>query len=525
MLDVWPYNDREASSKELEISIACRRVLLEAGADPTAYYMVEDSYSSALDAALAEGTVASGLFWDIYSLLTSTKESLRLILDLGCEFINIEEKDGRRNTALLALLENARSNRDVYEMVETLLARGANPQSTSNHGLSCLHYCIRQVNESECSKLLVRLVEAGANPWAVDNSGLSVTAYAYDIPIEGFNLYHISQESHHRNRGMIWEQALTACDYNAAEFRQFYLDAGGRLDCVGIRMNLIRERTSDDFLTYYYSTSKKELYNSDSESESVIPESDQDSEYKGESNVSYEAGSEEPTRFDLEKGRVASSTFENEQRCWKTQDSISVSAAESTHLVLPPLGDCTQHRAARNADTGLPLFTQVLDETKYWRDTNPEDNTMAESLGSHSSNPSGTSSAQHNNFPRTDTYPTNTSSRHGNYPYQFDDESPYANTWTQHYYQMPQPQTGDAYWSYISTPHQSETPQPNTLPRIQELDLLEGDADVQIPHYQNDYVQWNYSSMPHHIETSQPNTLPRIQELDLLEGDADVWGS
>ena len=343
--------------------------------------------------------------------------------------------------------------RKIVEKVELLLSRGASPQSTS---VLYLHYCILWVSELECPNILVLLMKAGADPWAVDDSGQSVTEHAYNAPIEGWRFYSYDRKSHCGNRGMIWEQALTACGYNAAEFRQSYLDAGGRLD-------RFQGVSGPGF---------------DSERESAISGSDQDSESEGESNISYEVGSEEPAPSGPREGWVTSSTFENEQRRRETQDSNSYSATGSNHVEFTPREDNTQHRASENTDFGPPPFAQSLEETRYWQNAIPERSPVAESSGLSFQNPSGTASTQHNNFPLMDAYPVNTYSWTWDYPGRNYHEAPYNPPQSMPDNQIPHPQAGNAHWSYTSTPHQSETPQPKIGPRIQELDLLQGDANV-----------------------------------------------
>ena len=64
MLDAWPRNDLEAFPEELKTSIACRRALLDAGADPTAEYIgFDNDRTSAFHSAVVFGTRVGGLFW------------------------------------------------------------------------------------------------------------------------------------------------------------------------------------------------------------------------------------------------------------------------------------------------------------------------------------------------------------------------------------------------------------------------------------------------------------------------------
>ena len=64
MLDAWPRNDFEAFPEESKRSIAWRRVLLDAGADPTAEYIgVNNDRASAFRSAVIYDTRVGGLFW------------------------------------------------------------------------------------------------------------------------------------------------------------------------------------------------------------------------------------------------------------------------------------------------------------------------------------------------------------------------------------------------------------------------------------------------------------------------------
>ena len=56
LLDGWEWNDREADARELETSLACRRLLLESGADPTAEEHDKEYTSGAWLNAMYAGT-------------------------------------------------------------------------------------------------------------------------------------------------------------------------------------------------------------------------------------------------------------------------------------------------------------------------------------------------------------------------------------------------------------------------------------------------------------------------------------
>ena len=64
MLDTWPRDDFVAFPEESKRSIACRRALLDAGADPTAEYIgVDNDRMSAFHSAVVFGTRVGDLFW------------------------------------------------------------------------------------------------------------------------------------------------------------------------------------------------------------------------------------------------------------------------------------------------------------------------------------------------------------------------------------------------------------------------------------------------------------------------------
>lgn len=113
------------------------------------------------------------------------------------------------------------------EMVALLLRRGADPSSCNEEEQSSLHYCIRYSNFGGCLNKLILLINAAANVHALDCWGNSVTEYAYHTPVERYSSRRYGNKT--GNRGKIWQEALTACGYDAAEICQVYFDAGGRI--------------------------------------------------------------------------------------------------------------------------------------------------------------------------------------------------------------------------------------------------------------------------------------------------------
>lgn len=278
-------------------------------------------------------------------------------MDLSRDFIDLEEKDGNGRTALLRLLDW----KGTAEKVDLLLRRGANPEVYARDGRSCLHYCVERSETSECVEILKRLIRAGADVHAVDDIGYSVTKCAYNTPEEGHTMR--KRGFTNGNRGMIWEQALTDCGYDAAEFRQAHLDAGGHL--LGNSQYIDLNSQYDEF-----------------------------------------------TKFGPEGKRLDYADYEKQQYSVGDQDwdFNSVAGVDQVPII-----------ETRPADINLWNWSRsghITNEDHF--------------------NPPPSGSNHHDPQPRTDNTP----------------------------------------WSYISTPCQSQAPQPDTCLRTEDLHLLEGDADV-----------------------------------------------
>ncbi len=426
MLNTWPHNDFESPSEEVDLSMACRHMLLQAGADPTLGGHARDGEVTRVGQhfhhLLDTGTVVGSPLEDTSPLLKPKKESLRLVLDLGRDFIDLEEKDDCGYNALLRLLWSTRA---TVEKVDLLLARGANSKACTKDGRSCLHHCITSSEDSDCLEVLKLLIRAGADVHVVDEHGFSVTAYAYDTP-EGGWCQRIEPTAN-GNRGVIWEQALMACGYDAAAIRQAYLDAGGR----------IPEDSVDSHIC--------------SNPQAVLVGSN---------------GVEEPRYFDPEGSPSSTTDYEEQQRSMHDYDWDHHLGAGTNYMVLPSLRDRTLNPRAEVTDLVLPSLQNTLGSIWNLPHTVQEGNF------------SDTSSTPYSHVPMMEPYPRSanpwTSTRSGQNSYE-DRHHAFPSNSDPH---DPAPQIANTHWSYNPTHYQSEAPQPDTWLRIQDLDLLEADANV-----------------------------------------------
>jgi len=365
-------------------------------------------------------------------LLTPRQDSLRLVLDHGRNFIDLEEEDGYGQTSLLRLLA---SPKVTTEKIDLLLARGANPKAFAKDGCSCLHYCVERSKFSECLGILKLLIRAGADVHAVGDDGTSVTTLAYGTPEKGYRWG--KREISNGNRGMIWEQALTDCGYNAAEFRQAYLDAGG----------YVLEDT--DYL-------------------------DLDSDSGKASNDSDGSEAEELTHSGPEGKRLGYAGWKEQQRGVDDQDWDPISVTGFNHVVLPSLQDRTLNPHAGDTDLVLPSIQNTLD----WQHTVSEVSPVAASSPCSFRRSFYTLSTQHDHVPIVETKHADNGPRAWNNSSQSNNESCHQRLPDPSDYQEQQPQTDNTPWDYNFTTHQNEALQPDTWLRIQDLHLLEGDANV-----------------------------------------------
>lgn len=201
----WGINDYEWTEEEhsrLKSSLDCRRLLLEAGADPMA---IADKWGdNALIFTVDTGTVVRKLMPSSFCcLLNVSKESLRMLLDLGGEFIDLEYKDSFGRTALHILACKSHSMLDSGRL-ELLLGRGASLHAQDDDGRTCLQYAVSALasdgpeypSESETKRYLVLLIRAGADIHAADNDGWTPLDEGRCLP---------------PGRRRIWRQALEEC--------------------------------------------------------------------------------------------------------------------------------------------------------------------------------------------------------------------------------------------------------------------------------------------------------------------------
>ena len=176
-------NDCEKEEEIILKRIECRRLLLNAGADPT----IDSSGGiNAIVEAVAHGTVVniSSPHHILISLII-LQESLQSIMDLGAGFIDVKQ---RYNSGyLLFILAGNYSKGYTPQKFELLLNRGFSIHDRNDEGETCLHVCLRCAkfcrfsNEKES---LILLVRKGADVHAVDYSGMSISDVAYTASYE-----------------------------------------------------------------------------------------------------------------------------------------------------------------------------------------------------------------------------------------------------------------------------------------------------------------------------------------------------
>ncbi|KAF2786022.1 ankyrin [Melanomma pulvis-pyrius CBS 109.77] len=184
------HNDVDEEDDHLQAIIECRRLLLQAGADPT----IRDSGDkTTLMECASSGTV----------------DSLRAVLDLGVPFINLEDKNEHGQTALLLAAMNFAYGSDVM-FIKLLLERGANIHARDHLGRTCLHHAAGTFRRPDRLELdvavLVLLIEHHADIFATDYRGRSIFAHAYEcdherLPMGGY-------------RGDLWDAVLVRCGYS-----------------------------------------------------------------------------------------------------------------------------------------------------------------------------------------------------------------------------------------------------------------------------------------------------------------------
>ncbi|KAK7909080.1 hypothetical protein PG985_014958 [Apiospora marii] len=208
--EVFHYHDRCALQtishdanwyqKSLEPRQACRRLILEAGADPT----LSPDWES-----------VGSYFYD--ATCFGTPESIMLAFDatLTGHFGTINTRFPDGNTPLLAHCRGEGGGFHV-EQLKTLIQRGADITARGQGGRTCLHFCIYNLQFYVAQEIeaIRYLIKQGADPKAVDDEGLSVSTYAYKrLCFTGSLLGHSSYA------GDLWDAVLQSCGYDIGDFR------------------------------------------------------------------------------------------------------------------------------------------------------------------------------------------------------------------------------------------------------------------------------------------------------------------
>lgn len=331
------------------------------------------------------------------------------------------------------LIQLLRGSYRITEMVALLLSRGSDPNSRDNLGISSLHHCIKSSKLHTCFDELILLINAGADVHAVDYFGESITSYAYQIPVETDWEYRRTT-IRSGNRGNIWEEALTACGYDAAAFRQAYLDTGGRirgkhgrweLDSDWEEASAVSDETSDD-----------------SEAEQ---EGEDFTEFE-EERQSYDQGQNSNAEI---HSYLEPSTFAQEQ--------LDYQNPENTQFVYPPIQVPLESTEIWQSEPSTTGFVTELSQDDYSQTslnttflpvqpTFTVDAILDPWTWSHTSQ----------NHSEVSQYPM------ASFPY----------------YEDQQPQLDTVQWSYNSTPHQSGIQLPQPWLQTQDYDMLEEDTNI-----------------------------------------------
>ena len=213
--------------EHLALTNRCRRLLLEAGADPTITPGNGSDYSF-LTSTLHTGKTVVIEFPNMeMSSLTWEKESLLLLFNQGREFIATSSVTEPESLLRLRLLSGCWTVEDIALLLRLQESAALPPQDFT----SCLHFALcGGVYEGPegLTNVLILLIEAGADIYAKDQSGDSASDIACtaakrwcdgtakqwcDGSISGF-LYRHNYDLRLKE---IWVNALTACGYNAEE--------------------------------------------------------------------------------------------------------------------------------------------------------------------------------------------------------------------------------------------------------------------------------------------------------------------
>ncbi|KAI1278884.1 ankyrin [Xylaria sp. FL0933] len=180
----------------------CRRLLLEAGVDPT----IQIEGRTFVERISTHGSYdAIREFWDLAS---------RCYFD---SYFN-DAKLGPGQALLAACWHVAW---DFKRKISLFLERGADITMRDSLGRSCLHICFSHLHRSAPSTFIstqlegiIYLLDNGADAYACDYQGVSVSEVAYEK--------RSLSNSVGSMLGDLWDSALHSCGYDIAKFRQHH---------------------------------------------------------------------------------------------------------------------------------------------------------------------------------------------------------------------------------------------------------------------------------------------------------------
>jgi len=213
---VWDVDEHDSKENALKLRRQeCRRLLLDAGADPLLQCQRFLNEGSPFEMALLGATSVSLVNTVKESVVDLSKESLRILIDLGGEFIDLHQRDRLGRTPLLSMIVNAVSINPCH--IRLLLMRGADIHARDNAGNTCLHLLVSSARNPnglwERDSLMLLIFGMHADVLAVNNRGKTVSELAY-TPNSRDRKYMLGNY-----RGDLWDTVLVACGYNLPYFR------------------------------------------------------------------------------------------------------------------------------------------------------------------------------------------------------------------------------------------------------------------------------------------------------------------
>ncbi|KAI1738138.1 ankyrin [Xylaria scruposa] len=197
------FGERGQKTSESYKADSCRRLIMEAGADPSATTLT----SHKVTPSFLEWAATSG-----------HPETMHLIWGVGL-YVDINEPLPTGIPPLLYCCTSFAGDRAVEGLCK-LLDAGANINVRDDQGQSCLHRCLRHFWAPLESKWIRKhfdvmrlLVTRGADVYALDNRGQSVCEVAYSQK----DLQYGRRGSY---VGDLWDAVLRSCGYDVAEFRR-----------------------------------------------------------------------------------------------------------------------------------------------------------------------------------------------------------------------------------------------------------------------------------------------------------------